>query len=167
MKKTSKYSSGKTSKLSLLKSTFLSSKQNSLVLIILLVWLLFQWLTKGVFLNTRNLSTLILQNTILSFVTLGMLVVLIVRGIDLSAGSVIAVISALGAVLIVDKKMDTTLVITIMFLSSIFYCIFSRIYCLSFCNPSLYRHISWPVTFTWIFLDYLRRRRACSCFSFY
>jgi D-xylose transport system permease protein len=74
-------------------------KKYTMILALLAIWLLFQIITQGVFLGSRNVSNLFRQMTITSFLACGMLLVIITGGIDLSVGSVAGFISALAAFL--------------------------------------------------------------------
>lgn len=108
----------KTSISTKVKALFSGKNYYSLIIVILFVWFIFQALTGGMFLTSRNLGTLLLQTSILGFVTLGMIIVMVTRGIDLSAGSVIAVLSAIGAVLNIKYGVSSYLVLLIMFIAA-------------------------------------------------
>ncbi|TXI15234.1 MAG: sugar ABC transporter permease [Roseateles sp.] len=62
---------------------------------------LFQWLTDGILLEPLNLTNLVLQNSYIVVMALGMLLVIVAGHIDLSVGSVCGFIGALAAVLMV------------------------------------------------------------------
>jgi len=74
-------------------------KTYTLIFILFLIWLLFSFLTGGVFLNPRNLSNLLRQMTIMSFLAMGMVPVIVTGNIDLSVGSVTGFISVIAAYL--------------------------------------------------------------------
>ncbi len=63
---------------------------------------LFQYLTDGTLLQPLNLTNLVLQNSYIVIMALGMLLVIVAGHIDLSVGSVCGFIGALGAVLMVN-----------------------------------------------------------------
>lgn len=63
---------------------------------------LFQFLTDGTLLQPLNLTNLVLQNSYIVIMALGMLLVIVAGHIDLSVGSVCGFIGALGAVLMVN-----------------------------------------------------------------
>ena len=71
----------------------------SLVLIIVVVWLCFQWLTGGTFLSQRNLGLLALQTSITGITAIGAVMLIITRNFDLSIGSVLEVMTVVIAIL--------------------------------------------------------------------
>jgi D-xylose transport system permease protein len=71
----------------------------TLIFALLVIWLLFGSLTGGVFLSSRNFSNLLRQMTIVSFLSIGMTLVIITGNIDLSVGSMIGFISVIAAYL--------------------------------------------------------------------
>src|SRR3954469_15089869 len=62
----------------------------------------FQYMTDGTLLRPLNLTNLVLQNSYIVIMALGMLLVIVAGHIDLSVGSVSGFIGALAAVLRVD-----------------------------------------------------------------
>ncbi|MBE6969134.1 MAG: hypothetical protein E7442_03295 [Ruminococcaceae bacterium] len=96
------------------KKTFQLSKTMSLVLIIIMIWVLFQVLSGGIFLTSRNLATLCLQTSVLGFVAVGMNMVIVLGGIDLSIPSVACLISAVGAVLNIKYDIPAIWVLLVM-----------------------------------------------------
>ena len=62
----------------------------------------FQFMTDGTLLQPLNLTNLILQNSYIVIMALGMLLVIVAGHIDLSVGSVVGFIGALAAVLMVQ-----------------------------------------------------------------
>lgn len=81
--------------------TYLSGqlRQIGLFIALLVIVLLFQILTQGITLSPRNVSNLIVQNSYILILAIGMVMVIIAGHIDLSVGSVVAVIGALAGVL--------------------------------------------------------------------
>jgi D-xylose transport system permease protein len=71
----------------------------TLIFALFVIWLLFGSLTGGVFLSSRNFSNLLRQMTIVSFLSIGMTLVIITGNIDLSVGSMIGFISVIAAYL--------------------------------------------------------------------
>ena len=65
---------------------------------------LFQYLTDGTLLQPLNLTNLILQNSYIVIMALGMLLVIVAGHIDLSVGSVVGFVGALAAVLMVQYE---------------------------------------------------------------
>ena len=76
-----------------------SNRHLMLILVIGIIGVVFQSLTRGMFLSARNLGTLFLQFSTLGYLTVGVVFVIITRGIDLSIASVIGLVAATGAVL--------------------------------------------------------------------
>lgn len=81
-------------------------KTYTMIFALLIIWILFAALTNGVFLNARNLSNLFRQMTIVSFLAIGMVLVIVTGNIDLSVGSVCGFISAVVAYLQVHTLPD-------------------------------------------------------------
>ncbi|MDB5886676.1 MAG: transporter permease [Polaromonas sp.] len=65
----------------------------------------FQFMTNGTLLQPLNLTNLILQNSYIVVMALGMLLVIVAGHIDLSVGSVSGFVGALAAVLMVEYRM--------------------------------------------------------------
>ncbi|KAF1034852.1 MAG: Xylose transport system permease protein XylH [Herbaspirillum frisingense] len=66
----------------------------------------FQIMTDGTLMRPLNLTNLVLQNSYIVIMALGMLMVIVAGHIDLSVGSVVGLIGALAAVLMVDYGWD-------------------------------------------------------------
>src|SRR5471030_1046071 len=66
----------------------------------------FQYMTDGTLLEPLNLTNLVLQNSYVVIMALGMLMVIVAGHIDLSVGSVAGFIGALAAVLMVNYHFD-------------------------------------------------------------
>ena len=62
----------------------------------------FQYVTSGTLMQPLNLTNLVLQNSYIVIMALGMLLVIVAGHIDLSVGSVVGFIGALAAVLMVE-----------------------------------------------------------------
>jgi len=74
-------------------------KTYTLIIALFIIWLLFGFLTGWIFFSPRNLSNLFRQMTIVSFLSIGMTLVIITGNIDLSVGSLTGFISAIAAYL--------------------------------------------------------------------
>lgn len=74
-------------------------RQYSMIIILVLIAILFHFLTNGLIFTPINLTNLILQNSYIVLLILGMLPVILTGNVDLSVGSVLAFIGALAAVL--------------------------------------------------------------------
>ncbi|WP_378949112.1 multiple monosaccharide ABC transporter permease [Mesorhizobium sp. ANAO-SY3R2] len=80
-----------------------------LVLALIAIMVFFQWQTAGVLFKPVNLTNLVLQNSYIIIMALGMLLVIVAGHIDLSVGSVSGFIGAVAAVLMVQYGMNPLL----------------------------------------------------------
>ena len=74
---------------------------------------IFDIMTHGLLLTPENVSNLIVQNSYILVLAIGMILVIIAGHIDLSAGSVVAVTGAIAAVLMVNHHMSWPLALLI------------------------------------------------------
>ena len=65
--------------------------------------MLFAVLTDGALLQPQNITNIVLQNSYILILAIGMILVIIAGHIDLSVGSVVAVTGAISAVLMVNQ----------------------------------------------------------------
>ncbi len=77
-------------------------REYGLLLALVLVMVFFQIVTEGTLLKPVNITNLLLQNSYIIIMALGMLIVIVSGNIDLSVGSVMGFIGALAAVMIVQ-----------------------------------------------------------------
>jgi putative multiple sugar transport system permease protein len=77
-----------------------------LVLALIAIMLFFQYTTNGTLFKPVNLTNLVLQNSYIIIMALGMLLVIVAGHIDLSVGSVAGFIGAVAAVLMVQYRVD-------------------------------------------------------------
>jgi putative multiple sugar transport system permease protein len=77
-----------------------------LVLALIAIMVFFQWQTAGVLFKPVNLTNLILQNSYIIIMALGMLLVIVAGHIDLSVGSVAGFVGAVAAVLMVQYQVN-------------------------------------------------------------
>jgi len=70
-----------------------------MLLILVAIWLGFDFATHGTFLSARNLFNLSLQVSVVGIMTCGMVLVIVARHIDLSVGSQLGFIGVFGALL--------------------------------------------------------------------
>ncbi len=80
-----------------------------LVLALIAIMAFFQWQTSGVLFKPVNLTNLVLQNSYIIIMALGMLLVIVSGHIDLSVGSVSGFVGAVAAVLMVQYNMNPLL----------------------------------------------------------
>ncbi len=77
----------------------LNLKTYTMIFALLAIWLLFGTLTNWIFFSPRNLSNLFRQMTIISFLAIGMVIVIVTGNIDLSVGSVTGFVGVIAAYL--------------------------------------------------------------------
>ena len=73
----------------------------TLLLVLALIWIAFQFLTNGIFLTPRNLSLLALQSSIVSLAAISAVMLIVTRNFDLSVGSGVALVGTILAILTV------------------------------------------------------------------
>ncbi|ODN71660.1 multiple monosaccharide ABC transporter permease [Methylobrevis pamukkalensis] len=77
-------------------------REYGMLLSLFAIMLFFQFMTDGTLLRPLNLTNLVLQNSYIVIMALGMLMVIVTGHIDLSVGSVAGFIGALAAVMMVN-----------------------------------------------------------------
>jgi putative multiple sugar transport system permease protein len=80
-------------------------REYGLLLSLIVIMIFFQVMTNGTLFKPLNLTNLVLQNSYIVIMALGMLLIIVAGHIDLSVGSVCGFIGALAAVMMVDYKM--------------------------------------------------------------
>ncbi|NLH02409.1 MAG: sugar ABC transporter permease [Clostridiales bacterium] len=94
------------------KKSALNIRQYSMLIALVVIMVLFQVLTNGILLKPQNVTNLILQNSYVIVLSVGMLLCIVSSGsIDLSVGSIVAFIGALLGVMIVQHQMNVWLAI--------------------------------------------------------
>ncbi len=93
-------------------STFINSLKNNLrqytmIIALVSIWIIFYFLTDGIFLTTRNISNLFVQSSTISILAMGMVLIIVANHIDLSVGSVAGFIAALIAIMQTSMGMGT------------------------------------------------------------
>lgn len=81
-------------------------REYGMLIALIAVMLFFQIQTKGILFKPVNITNLVLQNSYIITMALGMLLIIVSGWIDLSVGSVVAVVGALAGVLMVRYHMD-------------------------------------------------------------
>ncbi len=98
-----------------LKPQFISSsinyRQYALLIALIFIFVLFSILTDGRLITSMNFNNLVMQNSYIVILAIGMLLCLLVGAIDLSVGSVVALVGSLCALLIVQMKVPVPLAI--------------------------------------------------------
>src|SRR5215467_11474729 len=77
-----------------------------LLISLIVIMVFFQFMTNGTLFKPLNLTNLVLQNSYIVIMALGMLLIIVAGYIDLSVGSVSGFIGALAAVLMVTWGWD-------------------------------------------------------------
>src|SRR5512137_2154463 len=75
-----------------------NSKQYTMFLALIAIWVTFTFLTENVFLTPRNLSNLFVQTVTTAILAIGMVLVIVAGHIDLSVGSVLGFTGAVCAI---------------------------------------------------------------------
>lgn len=88
-------------------------RQYGMIIALVLIMVLFQILTDGILLKPLNITNLILQNSYILVLAIGMLLVIITGHIDLSVGSVAAFVGAISAILVVNMHIPYPLAIVL------------------------------------------------------
>jgi D-xylose transport system permease protein len=70
-----------------------------LLIVVVIIWLIFYFLTGGSYLYGQNISNLFRQMTVTSFMSIGMVLVIVTGGIDLSVGKMAGFVSVVAAYL--------------------------------------------------------------------
>ncbi len=84
-------------------------REYGLLFALIVIMVFFQVVTDGTLLRPVNITNLLLQNSYIIIMALGMLIVIVSGNIDLSVGSVMGFIGALAAVMIVEMGVSTYL----------------------------------------------------------
>lgn len=116
MQKTAQHSpkrSTESQQLSLKQMIKNNMRSYSMVIALILIMLLFQVLTGGILLRPLNITNLILQNSYILVLAVGMMLVIITGHIDLSVGSVAAFVGALAGILMVQHHVSVWLTVLI------------------------------------------------------
>jgi putative multiple sugar transport system permease protein len=80
-------------------------RQYGMIMVLACLMLLFQALTQGIMFKPMNITNLILQNSYVLILAIGMLLCIVTGNIDLSVGSVSAFVGAVAAVMMVNFEM--------------------------------------------------------------
>ncbi|GGH40418.1 multiple monosaccharide ABC transporter permease [Paenibacillus segetis] len=88
-------------------------RQYGMFLVLILIMVLFQILSDGTLLKPLNITNLVLQNSYILILVIGMLLVIITGHIDLSVGSIAAFIGAMSAIMMVNYHIPFPLAIVL------------------------------------------------------
>lgn len=78
-------------------------KKYGMIIALVVITIFFQYLTSGVLLAPMNISKLIMQNGYILILAIGMLPIILTGDIDLSVGSVMALVGAVTSILLVGN----------------------------------------------------------------
>jgi D-xylose transport system permease protein len=81
-----------------------NTKQYTMFLALIAIWVIFAGLTEGVFLTPRNLSNLFVQTVTTAILAIGMVLVIVAGHIDLSVGSVLGFAGAVCGLLMIKLE---------------------------------------------------------------
>lgn len=90
-----------------------SVKKNAMIFILIGITILFQIITGGLTLKPLNVTNLLLQNSYILILSMGMLILIVLTEIDLSVGSIVAIVGALAGKMIIDWGWPVWLTITL------------------------------------------------------
>lgn len=80
-------------------------RQYGMIIALVVIMIFFQIITGGLLLEPINITNLILQNSYILVLAIGMVLVIITGHIDLSVGSVAAFVGAVAAIMMVDMQL--------------------------------------------------------------
>ncbi|WP_017812746.1 MULTISPECIES: multiple monosaccharide ABC transporter permease [Paenibacillus] len=86
-------------------------RQYGMIIALVFIMLLFEILTGGLLLKPINITNLILQNSYILVLAIGMVLVIITGHIDLSVGSIAAFVGAISAIFMVNWQMNPVLAV--------------------------------------------------------
>ena len=97
-------------------------KKNAMLIVLVLIYIFFTIMTKGSMFQAMNFNALITQNAYVFILATGMLMCMLTGGnIDLSCGSFVCFLGAIGGIMMVTKEMSTGVSIAVMLLVGIIY----------------------------------------------
>ncbi len=86
-------------------------REYGLLVALVVIMLFFQFLTAGVLFRPVNLTNLVLQNSFIVIMALGMLLIIVAGHIDLSVGSIVAFTGGLSAIMLVKWGLHFSIVV--------------------------------------------------------
>jgi putative multiple sugar transport system permease protein len=86
-------------------------REYGLLVALVIIMLFFQFVTNGVLFKPVNITNLVLQNSFIVIMALGMLLIIVAGHIDLSVGSIVAFIGAISAIMLVKWGLPAFVVI--------------------------------------------------------
>ncbi|WP_331371875.1 multiple monosaccharide ABC transporter permease [Sinorhizobium chiapasense] len=86
-------------------------REYGLLVALVIIMLFFQFVTDGVLFRPVNITNLVLQNSFIVIMALGMLLIIVAGHIDLSVGSIVAFIGAISAIMLVKWGLPAFVVV--------------------------------------------------------
>ncbi|MBB1250170.1 MULTISPECIES: multiple monosaccharide ABC transporter permease [unclassified Rhizobium] len=86
-------------------------REYGLLIALVVIMLFFQVITGGVLFRPVNLTNLVLQNSFIVIMALGMLLIIVAGHIDLSVGSIVAFIGGISAIMLVKWQLSPIIVV--------------------------------------------------------
>lgn len=90
-----------------------SFQKYSMYFFLIIIMIAFQLMTNGVLLNPLNITNIILQNSYILILAIGMVILIILGDIDLSVGSITAFVGALSAIFTIKMGLSMPIAITL------------------------------------------------------
>src|SRR5215208_5592602 len=91
----------------------LALRQFTLLIVLAIVWIAFQFLTDNIFLTPRNLGLLALQTAIVSLAAISAVMLIVTRNFDLSVGSAVALVGVVLAILTVKNDVHPLVAVAV------------------------------------------------------
>lgn len=88
-----------------------NARQYGMAIALVAIIILFQVLTGGLLLTPLNITNLIMQNSYILILAIGMMLVIVTGHIDLSVGSVVAFTGAVSAIMLTSWGLPTVVVV--------------------------------------------------------
>jgi putative multiple sugar transport system permease protein len=101
------------------KNSGINIKQYGMMIALVVIFLIFSALSNGTNMSAMNINNLIMQNSYVIILAVGMLLCVITGNVDLSVGSVVAFTGAVSATLMMDYNMPMPLVIVIILITGL------------------------------------------------
>lgn len=88
-------------------------RQYGMIIALISIMIFFQVVTDGILFNPLNITNMILQNSYILILAIGMLLVIVAFHIDLSVGSTVALVGAISGILAINLKVNFLLAMLI------------------------------------------------------
>jgi len=86
-------------------------REYGLLVALVVIMIFFQILTNGVLFRPVNITNLVLQNSFIVIMALGMLLIIVAGHIDLSVGSIVAFTGAMSAIMPTKTRLPAVVVV--------------------------------------------------------